>query len=55
MGFGPAGATVPRKMECLAAQWREQPAEAARLDVAIEENLATAGMAGRLAVGPPLR
>ena len=38
------GEPFGEKMARLAAQWREQQAEAARLDAAIEENLSTAGV-----------
>ena len=36
----------PEKMTRLAAQWREQQAEARRLDAAIAENLARLGFGG---------
>ena len=46
MGAAPQeddGEPFEEKVTCLAAQWREQQAEAQRLDAAIEEDLARLG------------
>ena len=45
------GEPFAQKMARLAAQWREQQAEASRLDAAIAENLAKLGFGGVMEVG----